>query len=416
MPITPEPEADKRIILDDVARVAGVSRITVSRVVNHKCASRETRERVLRAIAELGYQPNPNARDLRHRNVVRLGLLFLREGTSDVSQLLTGVLARSADANLQIAVSSCGTVDEACREVRRLVRNGIRGFVLPFPLSEDAELVRQIERVGCGVVLLSSAAGHFSHSAVGVNEFGGAYAMTRHLIRLGHQRIGFIEGDRAHCVSLQRLAGYRSALDAHGIAHDEALVAGSVSTYRSGLDAAEWLIDREARPTAIFASNDDTAAAAIAVAYRAGIEIPGDLTVAGFGDTPLATSIWPALTTVRLPIGLMVERAIQILIRQIRGGRVEGPQAPEQEMLDFELVRRQTDAAPPREFLTSVASSAAFLSARRGSHEACQCRGRALPAWPGSTQGKAYSNGHRDHNKRNGIAPATPGTSTGDNT
>lgn len=346
MPITSEPGADKRIILDDVARLAGVSRITVSRVVNHKCASRETRERVLRAIAELGYQPNPNARDLRHRNVVRLGLLFLREGTPDVSQLLTGVLARSADANLQIAVSSCRTVDEACREVGRLVNNGICGFMLPFPLSEDAELVRQIERSGCAIVALSSAGLASGRSAVGVNEFDAAAAMTRHLIQLGHRRIGFIRGDPAHGASLQRLAGYRSALEAHRIGYDEALVADSVLTYRSGLDAAEWLIDRGNRPTAIFASNDETAAAAMAVAYRAGIAVPGDLTVAGFGDTPLATAIWPALTTVRVPAALMVERAVQILARQVRQIRANMPHAQEQAILDFEVVRRQTDAAP----------------------------------------------------------------------
>jgi LacI family transcriptional regulator len=346
MPIIPEREPDKKTTLDDVARVAGVSRITVSRVINQKCASQVTRERVLRAVAELRYEPNSNARDLRHRNVVRLGLLFLREGTPGVSQFLSGVLAQPADANLQIVVAPCRTVREACREARRLVHNGVDGFMLPFPLSEHAELVRQIERSGCAIVALSSAGLASGGSAVGVNEFDAAAAMTRHLIQLGHRRIGFIRGDPVHGTSLQRLAGYRSALEAHRIGYDEALVAGSVLTYRSGLDAAEWLIDRENRPTAIFASNDETAAAAMAVAYRAGIAVPGDLSVAGFGDTPLATAIWPALTTVRVPAALMVERAVQILARQVRQIRANTPLAQEQAILDFEVVRRQTDAAP----------------------------------------------------------------------
>lgn len=346
MPIISEPAPDKKTTLDDVARLAEVSRITASRIVNNKGGSRETRERVLRAVARLGYQPNMNARDFRYRNVVRLGLLFLREGSTDVSRLLTGLLAQPADATLQVALAPCRTVREACGEARRLVHNGIDGFILPAPLSEHAGLVRQIERAGCPIVSLSNGGTDARRSTVGINEFDAAFAMTRHLIQLGHHRIGFITGDTVHCASVQRLAGYRAALQAHRIVYDEALVAASVSTYRSGLDAAEWLIDRATRPTAIFASNDETAAAAMAVAYRAGIEVPGDLTVAGFGDTPLATAIWPALTTVRVPTDLMVGHAIRILARQVRQIRANAPPAQEQAIFDFELIRRLTDAVP----------------------------------------------------------------------
>jgi LacI family transcriptional regulator len=268
--------------------------------------------------------------------------LFLREGTPHLSQLLGGALGHPVDANLQVAVAPCRSVREAYEEARRLVHNGINGFILPFPLCEDAGLVRQIERVGCAIVSLACSGAHAGHSSVGVDEAAAAFAMTRYLIQLGHRRIGFIKGDCTHYPSIQRLAGYRAALEAHHIAFDETLVADSVSTYRSGLDAAEWLIGRAARPTAIFAGDDETAAAAIAVAYRAGIAVPGDLTVTGFGDTPLAESIWPALTSVRVPAGRMVERAIQILVRQIRSNAP----AQEEATLDFEVIRRQTDAVP----------------------------------------------------------------------
>lgn len=342
----PKSETDKKTTLDDVAERAGVSRITISRVVNDKYVSEKTRERVLRAIADLGYKPNANARDLRYRNVVRLGLLFLHQGNPDVSQLLTGVLAQSADAHLQVAIAPCRSIREACEEAKRLIGNGMDGFMLPFPLSDHAELVRQIEQAGCAIVCLSSAAMHTNRSTVSVNDFDATFAMTRHLIHLGHHRIGFIKGDPTYCTTQQRLAGYRSALEVSCIAYDEALVVGSEMTYRSGLDAAEWLIDRDVRPTAIFASSDETAAAAMAVAYRAGIEIPGDLTVVGFGDTPLATAIWPALTTVRVPTERMVERAIHILIRQVLQIRANAPQVQQQEILDFEVIRRQSDAAP----------------------------------------------------------------------
>lgn len=346
MPTIPQPAPGKKTTLDHVAQRAGVSRITVSRVVNDKGGSRATRDRVLQAAAELGYRPNANARDLRYRNVVRLGLLFLRAGSLEASQLLTGLLAQPADGNLQLAVAPCRSLREACEEAGRLVLNGIDGFVLAAPLNEHAELVRQIERAGCAIVALSGAGIDTGRSVVGINESDAAFAMTAHLIGLGHRRIGFIAGDPAHGASLQRLAGYHSALAAHGIACDEALVADSTSTYRSGLDAAEWLIHRAARPTAIFAGNDETAAAAMAVAYRAGIEIPGDLTVAGFGDTPLATAIWPALTSVRVPVERMVGQAIQILARQVRSIRAHAVPEQEQAILEFEVIRRQSDAVP----------------------------------------------------------------------
>jgi LacI family transcriptional regulator len=117
-------------------------------------------------------------------------------------------------------------------------------------------------------------------------------------------------------------------------------------TYRSGLDAAEQLLALEHRPTAVFASNDDMAAATVAIAHRMGLDVPGDLTVAGFDDTALATTIWPELTTVRQPIADMAETAVKFLVHQIRAQRDGDPQQPEHLVMDSTLVRRQSDAAP----------------------------------------------------------------------
>lgn len=344
MLITPETESVKRSTLDDVARLAGVAPITVSRVVKDQSASRETRERVLRAIAELRYQPT--ARPYKRRKVLRLGLLFLREGGTQARQLVAAVLAHAGNDRLHIALAPSRTLREASAQAQRLVDEGVDGFILPYPLCGRAQLVRQIERARCAMVALSSGEKHLRLSSVGINESGAAFAMTCHLIELGHRRIGFIQGDPAHPTSLERLAGYRCALEAHHIAYDEALVARSASTYRSGLDAARWLIDRASRPTAIFAGDDETAVAAMTVAGRAGIEIPRDLTVAGFGDTPRASAIWPALTTVRVPTALMLERAIQILARQVRHLRADTPCEREQAIVDVAVIRRQSDAAP----------------------------------------------------------------------
>jgi len=170
--------------------------------------------------------------------------------------------------------------------------------------------------------------------------------MTRHLIALGHQRIGFIVGHPNQSASARRLDGYRAAIaEMNADAADELVVQG-MFTYRSGLDAAEQLLALAERPTAIFASNDDMAAATVAVAHRLALDVPGDLTVTGFDDTALATTIWPELTTVRQPIAEMAREAVQALVRRVRALREEEPAEPEQTRMDFVLVRRQSDAAP----------------------------------------------------------------------
>jgi LacI family transcriptional regulator len=126
------------------------------------------------------------------------------------------------------------------------------------------------------------------------------------------------------------------------------LVAPGAFTYSSGLDAAEALLTLQPRPTAVFASNDDMAAATVAVAHRMGIDVPGDLTVVGFDDTPIATTIWPELTTVRQPIGDMARSAVEMLVRQVTSRRADAAAPPQVERMPFELVRRQSDAAPRR--------------------------------------------------------------------
>jgi len=182
--------------------------------------------------------------------------------------------------------------------------------------------------------------------AVGVDDYEGAACMTRHLIALGHQRIGFITGRSSQTATACRLAGFRDAMRAAKLPLPAELVAPGAFTYSSGLDAAEALLTLQPRPTAVFASNDDMAAATVAVAHRMGIDVPGDLTVVGFDDTPIATTIWPELTTIRQPIGDMARSAVELLVRQVTARRTGADAPPQVERMAFELVRRQSDAAP----------------------------------------------------------------------
>jgi LacI family transcriptional regulator len=152
--------------------------------------------------------------------------------------------------------------------------------------------------------------------SVRIDDFAATYDMTTHLISLGHRRIAFIRAAKHHLISKTRCAGYLHALQSNGIEPDPALIADGDLTFDMGIIATESLLDLAAPPTAIFASNDDTAAAAISVAHRRGIRVPEQLSVAGFDDSPTSTRLWPQLTTIRQPIVEMTNTAVEILARR----------------------------------------------------------------------------------------------------
>jgi len=185
-------------------------------------------------------------------------------------------------------------------------------------------------------------------SCVRIDDFRAAREMTQHLIEQGHTRIAFIKGQPTQTASAQRLAGFESAMEEAGHEVDPALVIQGFFTYKSGLEAAEKLLARKRIPTAIFASNDDMAAAAISVAHRRGLDVPHDLSVVGFDDTPIATTVWPELTTIRQPIAAMAEAAINLLLQRIRRPKDRQMIAPIDHLLPYELVKRDSVAPPPK--------------------------------------------------------------------
>ena len=185
-------------------------------------------------------------------------------------------------------------------------------------------------------------------SSVFVDDYKAARAMARHIIGLGHQRIGFIKGGVTHLSSRMREEGYRDALLGAGLEVDESLIVQGDYSYRSGLDATDQLLNLDPPPTAIFASNDDMAAAAIATAHRHHIDVPEGLTVCGYDDTFLATTVWPELTTIHQPLAKMARASLQLLEKEIRARRADLDPRPEHRDFEFELIKRQSDAAPPR--------------------------------------------------------------------
>ncbi len=335
--------------ISDVARHAGVSPMTVSRVINGEANVRPTtRETVNAAIAALDYVPNPAARRLAGGGQTRIGLLYSNPSTAYLSEFLVGSLDQASRSDVQLVVQKCELGEREVEVVRLMIERGIDGVLLPPPLCDSLDVLEVLRETQTPTVVVATGRPPAHVLSVAVDDFAAARAMTEHVLALGHVRIGFVIGNPNQTASARRLEGYRAALSGAGIAPDDRLIAQGLFTYRSGLDAAEFLLDAPDPPTAIFASNDDMAAAVVAVAHRRRLDVPGDLTVCGYDDTTLATAIWPELTTIHQPIADMSRAAVELLVATIRNKRGGDANPSPHRLLDFKLIRRQSDAAPRR--------------------------------------------------------------------
>jgi LacI family transcriptional regulator len=337
------------VTIHDVARHAGVSPMTVSRVINSENNVRdETRERVNVSIKTLRYSPNLAARSLASADTVHLGILYASSTAAYLSELLLGSLEQSSLSGCQLVLEQCEDVETERKAIQRLIAGGVDGVILPAPLCDSEDALKAISDARIPAVLVTSGRPAPGFSAVSINDFEAAREMTRYLLGLGHKRIAFINGHPGHTASGQRFKGFVEGMTEAGIPVGADQVAQGFFTYRSGLDAAERLLTNGYNPTAIFASNDDMAAATMAVAHRKGLEVPRDLAITGFDDTPLATMVWPELTTVRRPISDMAREAVRLLIDQVRGKRTGTPTPVVHKLLRFTLVKRDSSAGSKR--------------------------------------------------------------------
>jgi LacI family transcriptional regulator len=343
----------RRPTVMDVARRAGVSAMTVSRVVNDgPRVAAATRARVRETIRVLGFVPNRAARSLRSRRshwITVLGRSPTAAARVDtfsyLADLQAGVIARCRQQGYHAAFDSLAHDETdavgAVRELtRRLMPDGM--LVLP-PLADDAALLAALAELVLPVVRIGPRDRAASPTpCVLMDDHAAAREMTQYLLRLGHRRIGFIQGHPEHASSVQRLAGFRAALRAQGLAAArEDIVPGDYSA-ESGGRAARLLLARSgARPSAIFASNDDMAAGCLAVAHELRLAVPGDVSVVGFDDTYVARMLCPALTTLRQPIYDMGYSAAHQLLALIGGG-----EATACVTFSHELIGRDSAASP----------------------------------------------------------------------
>lgn len=336
------------VTIYDVASKAGVSAMTVSRVINdQKYVSEATREKVWAAVQALNFSPNLAARAAR-AGMVRIGALYTNPTSSNLGQFLMGAFQQSAESACQLLIEPCPSEVEPIDAIKRLISAGVDGLILPPPLCDSEEILDFTDNAGLVVLSFASATPNARTSAVRIDDFNGARQMTHYLIGLGHRDIAIILGNPLHSPAQHREAGYRAAMAEAGLTVKPGRLAQGFFTYRSGLDAAHGLLDGDERPTAIFASNDDMAAGAAAVAHGLGIRIPDQLSIAGFDDTPVATTIWPELTTVHQPIADMAARAVSILTDQVRRMKSGEAFAPVHELAGCAVVPRASTKSPQR--------------------------------------------------------------------
>lgn len=342
--------------IHDVARHAGVSHTTVSRVINGDRAVRpNTRTSVEASIAALRFAPNPAARALSAAKQARVALLHRFPNPGSLGEYLIRMLEAATNAHAILTICEVTNAQMDGSIVEDLIARRVQGVILAPPLGDDVELVTLVRNAGMAVVATGATHHALGIASVRIDDRGAAQEMTAHLLELGHRRIGFVQGRASHASSSYRLEGYRDALRRGGIPIDRELIVQGAYDYQSGMRAADQLLDLSRPPTAIFASNDDMAAAAVSVAHRRGIEVPAQLSVCGFDDTSLATTIWPTLTTVRQPTAKLTQAAFQLVLDGIASG--DGERA-EDIVLEHQVITRESDGPPAFATDRAIAPSA----------------------------------------------------------
>jgi LacI family transcriptional regulator len=307
--------------IQDVAEKAGVSKKTVSRVINSEdYVTEKTARKVHDAIAALGYVPNVSAQRLASKRSYVLTLVYQAEEPPGwLAHVIRGVVQKAAEHGFEVVIHP-SEVDEAASQqsLQALVmRGGTDGLILLPPFASNTEFNQHLFEGGMAMASIEPSNPDLPWLVATITNHQGALEMTEYLLGLGHQRIGFILGPEAYSGSWERLDGFNDALNAAGVAADEELIVSGDYTFESGLAQGRVLLAVEPRPTAIFASNDEMAAGVIQAAYEKNLRVPDDISVVGFDDSTLACRLSPPLTTIHQPTIELAAQVTEALIRTI---------------------------------------------------------------------------------------------------
>jgi len=327
--------------IEDVAQRAGVSMKTVSRVLNGEPHVREAlRLRVQEAAAALRYKPNQAARRLAGRKSFLITLMYHNPALSYVAAVQSGAARKCRELGYHLVVESLDEKMTDYSDVTNTLIDVISpdGVILIPPIVDAPALNKLLKARGTPVARIAPGV-RSGGISIYMDDRAAGRDMTNHLISLGHTRIAMVRGPDHHKAASARFDGYCDALDAAGIPFRKTLVATGNFFAESGYQAGRRLLTQASPPTAIFSANDPMAVGVIVAARELGLNVPDDVSVAGFDDSPVDLASWPALTTIRQPMIEMGEAAVAALIEPPASGAIE---------IDYALVVRQTTAPPKK--------------------------------------------------------------------
>lgn len=329
---TPNASSDrgrKRSTINDIARLANVSKKTVSRVINDSpFVKEETRLKVNAIIREVGFEPDPQARGLAFRRSFLIGMIYDNPTPQYVVNMQQGILDAMRNTSYGLLVHPCERGSPSyLSDMRSFIeRQKLFGVILTPSISEDDRLVKLLQEFDCPYVRVASVTLDRPGTMVVTHDSLGAAEAAHHLAEMGHERIAHISGPPTFRSAHERRRGFREALAERGLKLRPSFDREGAYTFDSGIAAARELLASKSQPTAIFAGNDEMAAGVFKVAHELGIHIPSELSVIGYDDSATALRLWPLLTSVRLPVREMGRLAADKLFNlpeKKKGGEAE---------------------------------------------------------------------------------------------
>ncbi|MEW5683809.1 MAG: LacI family DNA-binding transcriptional regulator [Pseudomonadota bacterium] len=334
----------RRPTINDIARLAGVSKKTVSRVINASpFVHAETRERIEAVIAELGYAPDPTARGLAYGHSFLIGLVYDNPNPQYVVNMQLGLLDGMRGSGFELVVHPCDRASPTFLDDLRgfVERQRLFGVILTPSVSEDERAAELMKDIGCAYVRVASVSLDTPDHMIETRDRLGGREAARHLAELGHTRIAFVSGPSTFRSSHERRSGFEEALNEKGLTLAKDYVVEGAYTFETGIECGRALLSLKDRPTAIFAGNDEMAAGVLQAARQLGLKVPEEVSVVGFDDFQIASRLWPALTTVRTPT-----REIGRLAAERLMGKEDDNRDPKGRLPS--LVVRESTAPPPK--------------------------------------------------------------------
>lgn len=332
-----------KLTINDVAALAGVSKRTVSRVLNASpLVGDATRSRIEKVIEEANYQPDKQARGLASKRSYLLGLIYDNPDALYIDQVQRGAMEVCTKLGFELVVHPCrwhsdDFIDNCLGFIDRSSVDGV--LILP-PLSESKELAEALRNNNYPYVRIAAADLDDHSNIVISNERQAMKELADHLISLGHNDIGIISGPKVFRSSTERLQGFLSALKKLGVKPPKKRIIEGRNSYESGISCAKKLLSTKPYPTAIFANNDEMAAGVLRVAYDLGIKVPEQISLAGFDDNLFASRVVPSLTTIKRPVEEIAALATNKLIQSFSSE--QDPNSLEWEVTPFLIIREST--------------------------------------------------------------------------